>query len=111
VSERFGLGDSDRELLRLILATAQDRIESVAVFGSRAQGTQRPNSDIDLVLYGDVDAMLCARLGSLFRESRLAISVDVLGYDGIAYAPLRAHIDRTARPLFVRTAKGLEDAP
>jgi uncharacterized protein len=110
MTDRFGLCEEDRALIREILGTASGRIEAVSVFGSRARGDYRRNSDIDLVLFGAVDEAVCARLGTLFRESRLPISVDLKSYDSIAYAPLRAHIDQVAQPLLVHTDRGLEDA-
>ncbi len=110
MSAAFGLTCVERNLLREILETAGDRIERVAVFGSRASGKQRPNSDLDLVLYGSADEAVCARLQTLFQESRLPFSVDVKSYDTINYPPLRAHIDTAARLLFVRTHSGLEPA-
>ncbi len=110
MTDSYGLSGEDRAIIREILGQAGDKIEAVSVFGSRAQGTYRPNSDIDLVLFGKVDDPLCARLSTLFRESSLSISVDVKSYDSIAYTPLRAHIDQAARPLFVRTELGLEEA-
>ncbi len=75
----------------------------MAVFGSRAQGKHRVNSDLDIVLYGSVDEAVCDRLWTLFHESRLPFAVDVASYSTITYAPLRAHIDAVARPLFVHT--------
>jgi uncharacterized protein len=110
MTDRFGLKPEERELLRGILSVAADRIEAVSVFGSRAQGNYRPNSDIDLVLFGEVDDALCARLSTVFKESRLAISVDLKSYATIAYPLLRSHIDQVAKPLFVRTALGLEES-
>ena len=65
MSDPFGLTADHRDLLREILATAGDRIDRVAVFGSRATGRYRPNSDLDLVLYGSADAADCDRLWTL----------------------------------------------
>lgn len=105
----FGLSDADRELLRSILNSAADRIERVAVFGSRAAGRHRPNSDLDLVLYGTADDAVCDRLWTLFQDSRLAFSVDLKSYPTIAYPPLRAHIDAAARPFLERRGEQLVD--
>ena len=107
MSDPFGLTADHRDLLRDILATSGDRIDRVAVFGSRATGRYRPNSDLDLVLYGSADAAVCDRLWTLFQESPLPFSVDVVSYAAIDSPPLRAHIDAVARPLFVRTENGL----
>ena len=106
----FGLSTNQRETLRKILDTQRTRIEQVAVFGSRAQGRQRPNSDLDLVIYGNADETTCDRLWTLFQESSLPFSVDVKSYATIGYPPLKAHIDAAARLLFVRTDAGLAPA-
>ena len=108
MSDPFGLTADHRDLLRDILATAGDRIDRVAVFGSRATGRYRPNSDLDLVLYGSADQAVCDRLWTLFQESPLPFSVDVVSYAAIDSPPLRTHIDAVARPLFIRTDSGLE---
>ncbi len=71
MSNDFGLSAAQREILREILATLSSRFESVSVFGSRATGRQRPNSDLDLVLYGCVDEAVCDRLRTLFQDSPL----------------------------------------
>jgi predicted nucleotidyltransferase len=108
MSGDFGLSGAEREILREILDTARDRIERVAVFGSRAAGRHRRNSDLDLVIYGSADEAVCDRLWTIFQESRLPFSVDVKSYAAIEYSPLRVHIDAAARTLFVRTEAGLE---
>ncbi|MGI2324357.1 MULTISPECIES: nucleotidyltransferase family protein [unclassified Methylococcus] len=102
MSDDFGLSAEALEIVRGILNTAGDRIERVAVFGSRAAGRYKPNSDLDLVLYGSADDAVCDRLWTLFQESSLPFSVDIKSYGDIQHPPLRAHIDQTARTLFVR---------
>lgn len=106
--ERFGLTARQQREVIDVLQTAADRIECVAVFGSRAQERYRPNSDLDLVLYGPVTEADCDRLWTLFQDSALPFSVDVKSYDCIAYAPLRAHIDRAACPWLVRAGGDLQ---
>ena len=56
------LSQQQLAVLRAVLAPFADRIELVGIFGSRATGMARPNSDIDLVLYGDVEAAVVDRL-------------------------------------------------
>lgn len=107
MSGDFGLSAGQRDMLREILDNAGDGIELVAVFGSRATGRQRPNSDLDLVLYGNIDEAACARLQTLFQDSSLPFSVDIKHYASIDCPPLREHIDQVARPLFVRTGAAL----
>ena len=93
------------EHLRLIgrvLAPFADRIELAGLFGSRATGHARPNSDVDLVLFGTLSVDDIALLWEAFDESDLPMTVDVVAYHLIDYAPFRDHIDRVLRPLFSR---------
>jgi predicted nucleotidyltransferase len=96
------LSDRDRAIVRSVLSPFADRIDRVGVFGSRALGSARPASDIDLVLWGDLDAGTLARLATLFGESSLAVSVDVIRHSPELAAALRRHIDRAAKTLFTR---------
>ncbi|WP_460982604.1 nucleotidyltransferase domain-containing protein [Spirosoma fluminis] len=49
---RYGLSDS--HLLDIVnTIVANPRIQQAILFGSRAKGTQRPGSDIDIALKGD----------------------------------------------------------
>ena len=104
---QFGLTADQRQLITDILDSEANGIEQVSVFGSRADGSHRPTSDIDLVLYGHVDELLCDRLWTLFHESRLPFAVDIKSYAAITWPLLRAHIDAVARPLLVQTGQGL----
>jgi predicted nucleotidyltransferase len=90
MTDNSGLTDEQRALIQEILLTAQEHIERVAVFGSRAQGRHRPNSDLDLVIYGSADETVCDRLWTLFHESWLPFVVDVKSYRTVNYIPLRA---------------------
>lgn len=98
-----GLSIQQLQAIRAILALYAEKIERVGLFGSRAAGTARPNSDIDLVLYGSLDEAAVDRIHTLFGESSLALKVDVNAYDLIAYPPLKAHIDSVMQPLFLKT--------
>ena len=91
-----------RAILRTVLAGFTDRIDRAAVFGSRALGRARPNSDIDLVLYGTLDDRAVARIWSLLHRSSLAVGVDVVRYEAFGNVPFRRHIDAVARTLFTR---------
>ena len=86
------------DTLRRVLA----RIEQVGLFGSRATGRARANSDIDVVLYGVLDEALVDRIWTLCDESDLALKVDVNAYELIEHSALKAHIDQVMQPLFSR---------
>ncbi len=96
-----GLTDRQLKIIKRILAPFADKIDRVDLFGSRAKGDPRPNSDIDLVLRGDIDEKSVDRIWTLFNESSLALKVDVLVYDRINPA-LKNHIDLVRLPLFTR---------
>lgn len=95
-----GITDRHRRILRDVLRQHGERIERVGVFGSRAVGTARPNSDFDIIIHGKVDQALLDRLWTEFSESALEVSVDVVGDGLIAYAELVERIRTTERPLF-----------
>lgn len=86
-----------------VLAPFAGRIERVGMFGSRATGTARPNSDIDMVLHGEIDDALVDRLWTLFDESSLPIKVDIVGYNLIPYPPIKRHIEQVEQTLFTQT--------
>ena len=97
-----GLTDQQLLIIRDVLTPFAHQIERVGLFGSRATGLARPNSDIDLVLYGPLDEATLDRIWTLFDSSNLALQVDVNAYDLIQYPPLKSHIDQVVKLLFTR---------
>ena len=89
-------------ILHRVLSEFSDKIETVGLFGSRATNKARANSDIDLVLYGELDENLTNRIWSLLEDSELAVQVDVAAYHLISYTPLKNHIDKVMVPIFKR---------
>ncbi len=94
-----GLSDASLALLAQTIAQFGEGVTRVDIFGSRATGAYRANSDIDLALHGDVTDATVDRLRTMYLESSLPLSVDVTSYER-AYPPLRRHIDAVARSLF-----------
>ena len=92
-------GPQIRQIKDIISQCAPDA-ERVALFGSRADGTYKNHSDIDLVIYGDMDEAVIRRLFTLFLESSLPYKVDVTVYQLVSYPPLKRHIDECSRTLF-----------
>jgi predicted nucleotidyltransferase len=95
-----GLSREALEEIRRTLAPFAASIEKVGLFGSRATGRMRPQSDIDLVLHGPVTQEMVDRLWTLFAESKLPWPVDVVAYDLVTYPPFKLHIDAVELPLF-----------
>jgi predicted nucleotidyltransferase len=89
-------------IIRATLAPYAASIDKVGLFGSRATGAGKSNSDIDLVLYGALDQRTLDEIYTLFAESALPVTVDAQAYNLIEYPPLKAHIDRCAHILFTQ---------
>ncbi len=97
-----GLNDVQLKVIKSTLAPYSNKIEKIGLFGSRATGTARENSDIDMVVYGDISEQEVRRFYTLFMESSLPIKVDVVAYNLIAYPPLKEHIDNNIKILFTK---------
>ena len=79
-------------------------VERAVLFGSRAKGSSRPNSDFDLALWGRIDHRLLARLNAELDELPLPYAFDLAVYGDIRHADLRAHIDRVGCVVYERPA-------
>jgi predicted nucleotidyltransferase len=97
----WGLDARTRGLLGAVLEQHAGILEA-RVFGSRALGTHRPESDVDIALYGDVDDALAARIAGELDELPLPYAFDVRAYPCLKHQPLREHIDRVGEVIFTR---------
>lgn len=89
-----GISDTQLGLIRAVCA-GQKAVERVILFGSRAKGTYKPGSDIDLAVAGPrLTRRDILALSSAFDDSMLPYTVDVVHYDTITNGSLRDHIDR-----------------
>ncbi len=90
----FGLPATTLETIRRILA-AFPNVEKAVIYGSRAKGTHRPGSDIDLTLFGDaLDHDALGKIATLLHESPIPYQIDLSIFEQIEHAGLRAHIER-----------------
>lgn len=99
--EKWGLDERALALIRGVFER-HACIEEVRVFGSRAMGTYKPESDIDLALYGQVDDLLASRVAGELEELPLPYHFDVHPYPKLRHVPLRNHIDRVSKSLYTR---------
>lgn len=77
-------------------------INKAAIFGSRALGTHKEGSDIDIVLYGSVNEKILGQIRNAIDDTALPYFVDVIPYDSIDNPALVQHIDDHARVIFAR---------
>ena len=69
--------------------------ETVFIFGSRARGTYKFGSDIDLaVMNAGVKETVIGNIKSDFEESSLPYTVDLINYYTLKHPELKSHIDR-----------------
>lgn len=97
-----GLNENQLRIIKDVLSRNVSTIEKVSLYGSRAAEKHKRNSDVDLVLYGDVDEAAGDRLWTLFYESLLPYKVDLVIYQHITHAPSRRRIDRQSQTLFTK---------
>jgi len=73
------------------------------LYGSRAKGTYRPGSDIDLTLFGDaLDLDTLGQIATRLEESPIPYQVDLSIYGLIEHASLREHIERAGKVFYQR---------
>jgi uncharacterized protein len=92
---------TEREL-KLITQVFRRHPEVVAVrvFGSRAKGTHTPRSDVDLAVWGDVDAIGAEAISAELDELPLPYRFDVKPFELIRLQALREHIERVGLPVY-----------
>ena len=93
------LEPSELALLRTVFRR-HPGVSAVKLFGSRAKGTHTPQSDIDLALWGDVDALQAEAIAAELDELPLPYQFDVQLFAGIRHAALREHIERAGIVLY-----------
>ncbi|SLK10268.1 nucleotidyltransferase domain-containing protein [Novosphingobium mathurense] len=93
------ISDSERNEVRRVLSAHLPPDFQVHVFGSRAGGSPKPWSDLDLALTGPVPLPLAllAELADAFDESALPFKVDLVDHRTVSEA-FSAIIDATAIP-------------
>lgn len=91
------------DLSRMVEVFRRHRdIERVKLFGSRAKGTHRPYSDVDLAIYGPLSSLDGEGLGLDLEDLLLPYRFDVVPMAQLQHAGLREHIERVGRVIFVR---------
>ncbi len=101
---KFGLTSSALTMIGDVFKTHPE-VKTVRVFGSRAMGNYQPSSDIDLVLWGEVDQYLLGKIGLELDELPLPYHFDVKVYDQITHQALKQHITRYALRLYTADKK------
>lgn len=103
----YGLSNAQLETI-LRAVKKHPEVDEVILFGSRAQGTQKTASDIDLALKGkNVAAHLASRIkNEIEEESTIPFFIDTIAYQNIHNAALRTCIDTEGVRLWKRERSG-----
>jgi len=75
-------------------------IEAVKLSGSRAKGAHSPCSDVDLALWGALDALRAETIAAELDELPLPYKYDVQAFHLIKLRPLRDHIERVGVTIY-----------
>jgi predicted nucleotidyltransferase len=90
----FGLSETTLTIIRQILADCP-AVEKAVLYGSRAKGTFRPGSDIDLTLFGEhLDLDMLGHIAHRLEESSIPYQVDLSLWSHLDHDGLREHIER-----------------
>ena len=98
---KFGLPDDIVEKINDVLGFLP-RLDEAIIYGSRAKGTFREGSDIDIALKGTLSHQDLFMLENKLEDLMLPYTFDLSIYANIANEELRQHIDRVGKIFFRR---------
>lgn len=98
-----GLSRQTMERIRDVLERFPEVTKAI-LFGSRAKGTARPGSDIDLALYGEgLDWRVLGRIEDELDDLLLPYTFSLIHHDTRTDAEVAAHIARVGLPFYQRS--------
>jgi len=95
----FGLQAGEADRIRSVLA-GHAGVKQALVYGSRAKGTHRPGSDLDLVLIGPVSHRELNQIETELDDLLLPYPLDLSVHSRIESQALLDHIRRVGRCLY-----------
>ena len=97
-----GLSDEITEMLNKVFHKYQD-IKKVVLFGSRAKGTAKHNSDIDLAIFGIDNDLFVESIALELEELPLPYKFDIKSFTSIENLALCEHIKRVGINIYEKT--------
>lgn len=90
-----GLKQRDFDYINKALNNFND-IEKTSLFGSRAKGNYKSNSDIDLCIFAkNINPKTITKLNRILNEeSSIPFFIDIVHYESLQNKELKNHIDR-----------------
>ena len=97
---KFGLNKAVLEKLRTLFS-ASPKIKRVVIFGSRAMGTQKNGSDIDLALLGEgLQSRDVRRLYGAMDKFYFPYKFDIVILKDVKEPALVEHIERVGKTIY-----------
>lgn len=90
---KYGLSEATLEEILTVFREC-NQVDDVILFGSRAKGTFRPGSDIDLAVKGNMKFQEFLRLLVQLDDLELIYKIDAIQYSSIKSQELLDHINR-----------------
>ena len=82
---------------------ANAKVDKAYVFGSRAKGNYRPDSDIDIAIKGiDITLDDILKMSVAFEDKGIKNKIDLIDYTSIKEPALQEHIDRVGIEFYSR---------
>jgi predicted nucleotidyltransferase len=104
MTTNHGLANKTLEQITGVLVTFS-QVEKALLFGSRAKGTHKPGSDIDLALVGaDLDWKTVGRISCALDDLPIPYRFSLIMFNERTDSEVAAHIRRVGIPLFERNA-------
>ena len=99
---QYGLSDTTIEKICSVLSR-HSSVEKAVLYGSRAKGTFKPGSDIDLSLHGPMITLNeVGDIDSELDDLLLPYTFDLLIFDALNHVNLREHIERVGKIFYER---------
>jgi len=99
-----GLSDATVRKIQAVLA-GYPQVEKAVLYGSRAKGTFKPGSDIDLTLCGaELSLSLLARIDTAMDDLLLPYEMDLSLMSSLTHPALLDHIRRVGVVLYEKNA-------
>lgn len=99
---KFGLDDSVVRMLLQILAKYPQVLQA-KLYGSRAKGNYKLQSDIDLAIYGEeIDRFILGEIITEIKDSNIPYQVDIQHYQSLNNLELIDHIDRVGVLIYLK---------
>lgn len=99
ILSKSGLTETELDAIKSVF-TATSAITRVILFGSRAKGTAKPYSDIDLAIEGLDKEIEVAEVTMKLDELPLPYKFDVKPMTAIQHVSLKAHIKRVGMTIY-----------